>query len=237
MPDTWVQSLGQEDPLEKGMATHSSILAWRIPWTDEPRGLQSMRSQRIGHRCVTNTFVFIKLSLRLLVFQAFWPFHQISGVSTGHISPSLAPSQNAPCFAVIPLVKWKVKVSQSCLTLCYPMDCNMPGFPVLHQLPELTQTHFHWVSDAIQPSHPVISFSSCLQFSPASGSFVMSQFFASGGQRTGVLASVLPMYIQDAFPLGWTGLISLLSEGLSRILVLSVASSSHESFGPHFPNL
>ena len=49
MHETWVQSLGQEDPLEKGMATHSSILAWRIPWTEEPDGLQSMGSQRVGH--------------------------------------------------------------------------------------------------------------------------------------------------------------------------------------------
>ena len=47
--ETWVQSLGREDPLEEGMATHSSILAWRIPWTEEPGGQQSMRSQRIGH--------------------------------------------------------------------------------------------------------------------------------------------------------------------------------------------
>ena len=46
MQETWVQSLGCEDPLEKGMATHSSILAWRIPWTEEPGGLQSMGSQR-----------------------------------------------------------------------------------------------------------------------------------------------------------------------------------------------
>ena len=45
MQGTWVQSLGWEDPLEKGMATHSSILAWRIPWTEEPGGLQSMGSQ------------------------------------------------------------------------------------------------------------------------------------------------------------------------------------------------
>ena len=45
----WVQSLGWEDPLEKGMAAHSSILAWRIPWTEEPTGLQSMESQRVGH--------------------------------------------------------------------------------------------------------------------------------------------------------------------------------------------
>ena len=49
MWETWVLSLGQEDPLEKGMATHSSLLAQRIPWTEEPAGLQSMGSQRVGH--------------------------------------------------------------------------------------------------------------------------------------------------------------------------------------------
>ena len=48
MQETWVQSLGPEDPLEKGIATHSSILAWRIPWTEEPGGTQSLGSQRIG---------------------------------------------------------------------------------------------------------------------------------------------------------------------------------------------
>ena len=47
--ETWVLSIGQEDPLEEGMATHSSILAWRIPWTEEPGGLQSMGLQRVGH--------------------------------------------------------------------------------------------------------------------------------------------------------------------------------------------
>ena len=46
---TWVQSLGQEDTLEKKMATHSSILAWKIPWTEEPGGLQSLGLQRVGH--------------------------------------------------------------------------------------------------------------------------------------------------------------------------------------------
>ena len=47
--ETWVRSLGQEDPLAKGMATHSSILAWRIPWTEEPSRLQSTGSQKVGH--------------------------------------------------------------------------------------------------------------------------------------------------------------------------------------------
>ena len=49
MQDTWVGSLGREDPLEEGMATHSSSLAWRILWTEEPGGLQSRGSQRVGH--------------------------------------------------------------------------------------------------------------------------------------------------------------------------------------------
>ena len=63
----------------------------------------------------------------------------------------------------------------------------------------------------------VVPFSSHLQSFPASGSFQMSQFFTSGGQSIGVSASVLPMNIQDWFPLGWTGLISLHSKGLSRV--------------------
>ena len=77
----------------------------------------------------------------------------------------------------------------------------------------------HWISDAIQPSHPVIPFSSCLQSFPASGSFPMSQIFASGGQSIGVSgsASVLPMHIQDWCPLVLTGLI-LQSKGLSSLL-------------------
>ena len=54
MQETWVRSLGQEDPLEKGMATHSSILAWRIPWTEEPSWLQSMELQRVEHSWATN---------------------------------------------------------------------------------------------------------------------------------------------------------------------------------------
>ena len=58
MWETWVQSLGQEDPLEKGMATHTSVLAWRIPWTEEPVGLHFVRLQRVGHNGMTNSFCF-----------------------------------------------------------------------------------------------------------------------------------------------------------------------------------
>ena len=110
-------------------------------------------------------------------------------------------------------------VAQSCPTLCNPMDCSTPGLPVHHQLLQLVQTHVHRVGDPIQPSHPVIPFSSCLQSFPASGSFQMSQLFTSGGQTFGVSASAssLPMNIQDWFPWGWAGWISLQSKGLSRV--------------------
>ena len=95
-------------------------------------------------------------------------------------------------------------VTQSCLTVCNPMNCSTPGLPVHHQLPEFTQTHVHWCHPAISSS--VVPFSSRLQSFPASGSFLMSQFLASDGQSIGISASasVLLMNIQDWFPLGWT---------------------------------
>ena len=58
MQETWLWSLGREDPMEKEMATHSSILAWEIPWTEEPGGLQFMGSQSVWHNWATNTFHF-----------------------------------------------------------------------------------------------------------------------------------------------------------------------------------
>ena len=99
------------------------------------------------------------------------------------------------------------------------MNCSTPGLPVHHQLLEFTQTHIHWVSDAIQPSHPVVPFSSCPQSLPASESFPMSQLFTWGGQSIGVSASasVLQKNTQDWFPLGWTSWISLHSKGLSKV--------------------
>ena len=59
MQETQVESLGQEDPLEKGMATHSSILAWRLPWTEEPAGLQSMGLQRVRHTVAEANLIWV----------------------------------------------------------------------------------------------------------------------------------------------------------------------------------
>ena len=110
-------------------------------------------------------------------------------------------------------------VAQSCPTLCDPMNCNTPGLPVHHQLPEFTQTHIHQVRDAIQPSHPRSSPSPpAPNPSQPSASFPMSQLFAWGGQSTGVSASasVLPKDAQGWSPSEWTGWI-LQSKGLSRV--------------------
>ena len=122
-------------------------------------------------------------------------------------------------------------VAQLVPTLCNPMDSSMPGFPVHHQLLEFTQTHVHWVGDAIQPSHSLSSpsFFPCLQSFPASGSFPMSHFFASAGQSIGAPASVLPMNKQDWFPLGLTGLMSLLSKGPSEVFS-NTAVQKHQFF-------
>ena len=100
-----------------------------------------------------------------------------------------------------------VQVAKSCPILC------AQGFTVLHYLPKFPQTHVHWVSDAIQTiSSSAIPFSSCPQSFPASGSFPKIWLFASAS------ASVLPVNIQGQFPLGWTGLTSLQSKGLSSLL-------------------
>ena len=87
-----------------------------------------------------------------------------------------------------------------------------------------------WCHPTISSS--VVPFSSCLQSFPAWGSFQMSQFFTSGGQSIGVSASasVLPMNIQEWFPLGWTGLISLQSKGLSRVFS-NTTVQKHQLFG------
>ena len=100
----------------------------------------------------------------------------------------------------------------------WPHGLQHARSPVLHCLPELAQTHVHWVSDAIQPSHSLPPLSPpSFNFFPASGSFPVSQLFASGGQSISASAPVHPMHIQNWFPLGMIGLISFLSKGLSWV--------------------
>ena len=72
MQETQVQSLGREDPLEKEMATHSRVLAWRIPWTDEPGGLQSIGSQRAGHDLATKQQQHIEIAINTVAIKMRW---------------------------------------------------------------------------------------------------------------------------------------------------------------------
>ena len=121
-------------------------------------------------------------------------------------------------------------VTQSCPTLCDPMDYSTPELPVHHQLLEFTQTHVHWVGDANQSSHALSAPPAI--FLPASGPFQMSQHFASGCQSIGISAStsVFPKNTQDWSPLGWTGWISLKSKGLSRVFSNTIVQK-HQFFG------
>ena len=114
----------------------------------------------------------------------------------------------------------------------WPHGLQHTRFPCPSLSLEFAQIHVRWVDDAIQPfSSSVASFSSWPQSFPASGSFPMNQLFASGGQSTGAStsASVFPINIQGYFPLGLTGLISLLSKGLSRVLS-STTVRKHQFF-------
>ena len=119
-------------------------------------------------------------------------------------------------------------VTQSCPTLCDPMNRSTSGLPVYHQLLEFTHTHTYQVGDAIQPSHALSSPSP----PPASESFPMSQLFTSGGQSIGVSASasILSMNTQDWSPLGWTDWISLQSKGLSGVFS-NTTVQTHQFFG------
>ena len=125
-------------------------------------------------------------------------------------------------------------VVQSCPTLCDPMDCMQHArLPCPSPTPGAysnSRSSSWWCHPTISSS--VVCFSSCLQFFPASGSFPVSQFFASGGQTIEVSASasVFPMNVQDWFPLEWTGWISLQSKGLSRVFS-NTTVQKHQFFG------
>ena len=173
MQETWVQSLGWED-LEKEIATHSSILAWRFPRMEEPGRLQSMGSQRVRHDWATSLHDYLSLwifirplrtkkftlnyvnnshNLQWIMFQSIQLSHSIMSDSatpwTEHIRhPCPSPTPGA-CSNSCPLNWW-----------CHPTI-----------------------------SFSVVPFSSCLQSFWASGSFPKSQFFTSGGQSNGLSAS------------------------------------------------
>ena len=135
--------------------------------------------------------------------------------------PSLLQSPSKFCFH-----RCCCSVAKSCV------DCSTSGFPIHHYLQVCSDSYLlsQWCHPTISSS--VALFTSCLQSFPASGSFPMSQFFESGGQSIGASASasVLPKNVQDWFPLGLTGLISLQSKGFSRVFS-STTIQKHQFFG------
>ena len=206
---------------EKAMAPHSSTLAWKIPWTEEPGRLQSMGSHRVGHDwsdLAKKMFVtaFLPRSKHLLISwlpstsTVIWEPKKIKSVTSSTFSPSICmnPSVNSIQFS-------SVQFTQSCPTL-WPHGLQPARPPSPSPTPRVYSNSCplsRWWRPTMSSS--VIPFCSHLQSFPESGSFPMSQFFLSAGQSIGVSASasVLPMNIQDWFPLGWTGWISLQSKG------------------------
>ena len=128
--------------------------------------------------------------------------------------------------------------TQSCPTLCDPMDCSTPGLSVLHQLLELAYTHVHWVAMLSNYLILCCPLSFCFQYLSQHQS--LFQWVGSLYQVAKILehipshASVLPMHNQDWFPLGLTGLISLLFKELSRVFS-NTTVWKHQYFGAQPP--
>ena len=153
----WVWPLGQENPLEKEMATCSSIPAWEIPQTEETGGLQFTGLQRVGNY---SCLAAIHHSLQDKRFEKMPPipcpahcfWWHVQTVVRKHLQrwgpPGDLPTLRNWAFYLLSLSFQFSSVTQSCPTLCDPMDCSTPGFPVHHQLPELDQTQVHQVGDA-----------------------------------------------------------------------------------------
>ena len=140
------------------METHSSFLDWRIQWIEGPGRLQPMRLQRVRHNLATTQPHFLFTSSDMSARDVCGRKKSIFCGSNSFWNPNICKFSS---------------VIQSCPSLCDPMNCSTPGLPVPHQLPEFTQTHVHWISDAIQPSHPQSSpYPPALNLSQHQGLFI-----------------------------------------------------------------
>ena len=212
MQETWVWPLVWDHPLEEGMATHSSILAWRIPWTEEPGGLQSIGSQKDRHDWATK---------HSTVFQ-LWTHTSITCCSVYHnlkkyfkldfsFSPANSWSRGEEgvwtCSFIVhillPLQIRSDQISRSVVSdSLRPHESQHASPPCPSPTPGVhsdSRPSSQWCHPAISSS--VVPFSSCPQSLRTSESFPMNQLFAWGGQSTGVsaLASFLPKKSQ-----GWS---------------------------------
>ena len=174
--------------------------------------------------CNSYPCTIINKLLTLTSFKkAFWQWLESAYTASEFFKISIYP--DFAMFSEIQAPDWYLSlilsvssVAQSCLTLCNPMDCRTSGLPVHHQLLELTQTHVHWVSDAIQPSHPLFPLYLAFNLSQHQGLF-------KGVSSSYQVVKVLEFQFQhQSFQwifgtdfLGWTGWIFLKSNGLSRV--------------------
>ena len=233
------------------MATHSSILAWRIPWTEETGRLQSIGSQRVGHNwndlaCMHRGWYSTTLSSYSSVskrsdtghpglesrFQQGYTEH--SHFTTSTSSCPLFPHIWGPSYHIgLTWIIWDSSnlkvvwlssiqfslVAQSYPTLCDPMDCSMPGLLAHHRLPEFIPTHVHWVRDATQPSHPLLS--------PSPPAFNLSQ--NQGLLNESALHIRWPKYWSFSFSISpsneYSGLISFRMNWLDLLAVQGTLKS------------
>ena len=172
------------------MSTHSSILAWKIPWTEEPDRLQSKGSQRVWHNWATSGSEGVEVLLFVAVVQLL---NHVPLFATPWSAAHQASLSFTISLSLLKLMSFEWVIPSNYLILCHPL-----------------------LLPSIFPSITV---------------FPVSWLFESGCQNIGAsaLASVLPTNIQDWFPLGWTGLISLLSKGLSGVFS-STTIQNHQFF-------
>jgi len=199
------------------MATHSSTLAWKIPWTEGPGRLQSMGSLGVGHDWATSLWLFTCMHWRRkwqptplsclenpLDRGAWWP--AVHGVAQSRTQLKRLSSSSSSSRSVVSSSLWPHGLQHA----MFPYPSPAPG-ACSKSCPSSW-----WCHPTIWSS--VVPFSSCLQSYPSSGLFQWFSSLHQVAKSTGVssLASVLPMNTQD-WSLGWTGLISLKSKGLSRV--------------------
>ena len=179
-------------------------------------------------------------SSRISVGISLWEMHILGPLSRPTNSETLELMPNNPFFEALQVVLTKLKYVVVVVVQCSFMSDSLRPYGPQHVRLPCPSPPPRACSNSCPSSrwyHPTVSvviFSSCLQSFPATGSFLMRWFFASGGQSMGVSESVLPMNIQDWFPLGWASLICLQSKGLLRVFS-NTTVQKHQFFGAQPP--
>ena len=219
MQETRVQSLGWEDPLEKEMATHSSVLAWRIPWREEPGRLQSTGSQRVGHDWATS-----------LLLSSMFQFFNINGHFQENIKTYWTEQSTIKIYHLVFCISSVQSLNHVWLfatpwtAACWG-SLSITNSWSLFRLMSIVSV---MPSNQLILCHPLLLLPSIfLSIRVFSNESVLRIRWPNIGVSAS--ASVLPMNIQDWFPLGWIGWISLQPKGLSRIFS-NITVQNHQFF-------